>query len=200
VLEAVQETDAGLLILAGDVFDNNRVAAPFVERAAVLLSDSKVPVVILPGNHDPVTADTVYRLEALAAAPGVSVIGIDVADAILFEDMDLELWGRAHHDYVDMSPLAEPKSRSAKWHIAVAHGHYVRGPHDHHRSWLIHDHEINATEADYVALGHWDLAQPAGDGSIPAYYSGSPDIAKTINIVTLGVEGVAVRRHPLHLD
>ena len=102
-------------------------------------------------------------------------------------------------DYTDMSPLAMPRARASKWHIAVAHGHYVRGPHDHHRSWLIHDDEITATGADYVALGHWDLAQPAGDGIVPAYYSGSPDLAKTINVVTMTVDGVDVRRHPLHL-
>jgi len=82
--------------------------------------------------------------------------------------------------------------------VATAHGHWVTGPHDHHRAWLIHDEEIAATGADYVALGHWDRALPVGDGSVPAYYSGSPDLAKTVNLVRFAAEGsVAVLRVPL---
>ena len=199
VLEAAVEVNAQVLILAGDVFDTNRIPADTVERVAAMLSDARLESVFLPGNHDPATADAVCRMHALADVPNVSVIGVDVPDTVKFAALDLEIWGAAHMDYHDMSPLATPKARASKWHIAVAHGHYVRGPHDHHRSWLIHDEEIAATGADYVALGHWDLAQPAGDGTVPAYYSGSPDLAKTINVIQLGADGVDVRRHPLHL-
>jgi len=200
VLEATAEAAAHVLILAGDVFDTNRTPLPVVERAANMLADAPTRVVVLPGNHDPATKDAVYRLRELDDVPNVHVIGVSVADTVRFADLDLDVWGTAHFDYVDMSPLADPRVREAKWHIAVAHGHYVRGPHDHHRSWLIHDDEINATRADYVALGHWDVPQPAGDGGVPAFYSGSPDVAKTVNIVRLAPEAVEVRRHPLHLD
>lgn len=199
VLEAVQETSADVLILAGDVFDTNRTPLPVVEKAARLLDDATVRVVVLPGNHDPATAETVYRLQEIADVDNVYVIGIDVPSTVKFPDLDLDVWGTAHMDYHDMSPLAAPPARTATHQIAVAHGHYVRGPHDEHRSWLIHDHEIAATDADYIALGHWDLPQPAGDGSVPAYYSGSPDLAKTVNIVRLGAGGVDVKRHALHL-
>ena len=37
---------------------------------------------------------------------------------------------------------------------------------------------IAATGADYVALGHWDRPPQVGDGSIPAYYSGSPALGE----------------------
>jgi DNA repair exonuclease SbcCD nuclease subunit len=200
VLDATAEAAAHVLILAGDVFDTNRTPLPVVERAANMLADAPTRVVVLPGNHDPATKDAVYRLRELAEVPTVHVIGVTVADTVQFAGLDLDIWGTPHLDYVDMAPLADPRAREARWHIAVAHGHYVRGPHDHHRSWLIHDDEINATRADYVALGHWDVPQPAGDGSVPAYYSGSPDVAKTVNIVRLTPEGAEVRRHPLHLD
>jgi DNA repair exonuclease SbcCD nuclease subunit len=199
VLEAAVEAQALVLILAGDVFDTNRVPLDTVDRVAAMLSDAKLESVFLPGNHDPATLDAVCRMQALADVPNVSVIGVDVPDTVTFDAIGLEIWGTAHMDYTDMSPLASPKARASQWRIAVAHGHYVRGPHDHHRSWLIHDDEINATGADYVALGHWDLAQPVGDGTVRAYYSGSPDLAKTINVVRLASSGVDVRRHPLHL-
>jgi len=82
--------------------------------------------------------------------------------------------------------------------VVTAHGHWVTGPHDHHRAWLIRDEEIAATGADYVALGHWDRALPVGDGSVPAYYSGSPDLARTVNLVRFRADGgVEVERAPL---
>ena len=58
-------------------------------------------------------------------------------------------------------------------------------------SWLIGDDEIAATGADYVALGHWNRAVRVGNGKVPAYYSGSPEYAGTINVVRLGDK----RRH-----
>jgi DNA repair exonuclease SbcCD nuclease subunit len=59
---------------------------------------------------------------------------------------------------------------------------------------------IAATGADYLALGHWDRPMQVGDGSLPAYYSGSPDWAKTVNLIRLTPNGdVAVTREPVGL-
>jgi DNA repair exonuclease SbcCD nuclease subunit len=199
VLVAAARSAADVLVLAGDIFDSNRVPATLVDRASKLLEDFSGETVVLPGNHDPATREAVYRLQALADVPRVHVIGVDVPDTVRLPHLDIEIWGRAHLDYVDMEPLAEPGRRAARWRIAVAHGHYVRGPHDHHRSWRIYDHEIDAADADYVALGHWDLPQAVGSGRIPAYYSGSPLVARTINIARLTSARVEVTRSPLDI-
>jgi len=63
---------------------------------------------------------------------------------------------------------------------------------------LISDNEIDATGADYLALGHWNRWEKVGSGSVPAYYSGSPDLAKTVNLVRLTGNGtVHVDRVPV---
>ena len=68
-------------------------------------------------------------------------------------------------------------------------------------SWLISDEMIAATEADYLALGHWDRAAQVGGGSVPAYYSGSPDYVGTVNLVRLTASGeVVVTRELLVAD
>lgn len=200
VIEATREAGAHALILAGDVFDNNRVHEDVVTHAAAILAAAPLEVIILPGNHDPATDDTVYRRPALHSVTNIHVLGVNVPDLVRFASLDLEVWGVPHTSYADMTPLPAQRLRSMRWHIAVAHGHWVTGPHDAHRGWLIHDHEIGATQADYVALGHWDRAAQAGDGSIPAYYSGSPDLAKSVNIARFSAAGVTVTRHPLKLD
>lgn len=200
VLRAALDAAADVLLLAGDVFDHNRVPLELIDRAARLLADAALPVVILPGNHDCLTPNSVYRRGGLADPANVDVLGITVNEAIRFPALDLAIWGRPHMDHSDYSPLRDPPQRAAARTVATAHGHWVTGPHDHHRAWLIRDEEIAATGADYLALGHWDRWTPAGDGAVPAYYSGSPDLAKTVNLVRFTGGGVSVERMPLTVE
>jgi DNA repair exonuclease SbcCD nuclease subunit len=192
VLTAASEVNADVVLLAGDSFDNHRQPLELLERAADLLREYRKPVVILPGNHDPLTPDSVYRRADLGLISNVSILGLNVDKAVMFEEFELEIWGHAHFDYTDMSPLANPRPRSSRWQLAAAHGHYVDELRDPNRmigSWLIHREELAATSADYVALGHWNQATPVGDGKITAHYSGSPEYTGTVNVVRLKSDG-----------
>jgi DNA repair exonuclease SbcCD nuclease subunit len=197
VLEAAYSAGAHALVLAGDVFDSNRVPEAVVASAAELLLGTPLEVVVLPGNHDPATADSVYRRAALTGIPNLHVLGVNADGVVRLPVLDLEVTGAAHTAYADMSPLPSPAPRGLRWRIVVAHGHWVTGPYDAHRGWLMHDHEIAAIDADYIALGHWERAVRAGDGLVQAYYSGSPELAKSVNIIRMDAGGVDVRRHPL---
>ncbi len=203
VLAAARAVGADVLLLAGDVFDHNRVPLRLIDAAVRALADAAIPVVILPGNHDCLAPGSVYRRGGLADPPNVYVLGVTHDEVVTLADLDLEIWGRPHHDYADMSPLAgaRPRSRPGRRHVTTAHGHWVSGPHDHHRSWLIHNEELAALDTDYVALGHWERAVRMGDGAVPAYYCGSPDLARSVNVVRFtATGGVAVHRHPLAAD
>jgi DNA repair exonuclease SbcCD nuclease subunit len=195
VLAYGREITADVVILAGDTFDNHMVTAETIDRAGKLLADAGVPVVILPGNHDPVTADSVYVRGGYAAIPGLRILGMTDDGAAHFAGRQLEIWGNAHRDYHDMVPLRDPRPRTTRWQIAVGHGHY-EPPETWHNplrpSWLISDEAIAATGADYVALGHWDRPAQVGSGAVPAYYSGSPDWAKTVNVIRLTVAGEVI--------
>lgn len=197
VIRAAQEADAGLVLLAGDVFDHNRLPLALVDGAVRVMQDSGLPFMILPGNHDPLTPDSVYYRGGFADLPGVHVIGMTSQDVVSIPELDLQVWGRAHRDYYSMLPLETPPASQARWHVVMAHGHLVSHPHDHGRSWPITRNEINATGADYVALGHWDSAFSAEAGRVPAFYSGSPSLARTVNVVRLSPDGaVRVSRRP----
>lgn len=192
VLRAAEKVNADIVLLAGDSFDNHRQPEHLLERAAAILRDYAKPVVILPGNHDPLTPDSVYRRGDLANIPNVSILGLNVDETVTFGEMDLAIWGKAHVDYTDMSPLANPAARATRWHIAAAHGHYVDEARDPNRligSWLIHPEELNATDADYVALGHWNQAIQVGDDRRNAYYSGSPEYTGTVNVLRMRDNG-----------
>ena len=183
VLDTAKQVKANVVLLAGDIFDHNRMPIALLERTARLLDDVRIPVIILPGNHDCLTADSVYRRGGLADPTNVHVLGVHSEDYVAFPDFELEVWGRAHFDYENMSPLSKSRPRTTTRQIAMAHGHWVRSEADQHRAWLISGDEIAATGADYVALGHWPQATEVEGGGVPAFYSGSPDLAATVNVV-----------------
>jgi DNA repair exonuclease SbcCD nuclease subunit len=207
VLKAARGVAADVVILAGDTFDSHRVPQDLIERAAAVMAAAALPIVALPGNHDPAVDEAIYRGSALAAVTNLHVIGVTHDDSIVFPALSLEVWGRAHRDYGDMIPLEIGRRRAprrTRWQIAMAHGHYEpapdlsKGPHP---SWLIADAEIAATGADYVALGHWNKAARVGNGTVPAYYSGSPEYAGTVNVVRMSESGgVTITRAPLNIE
>jgi DNA repair exonuclease SbcCD nuclease subunit len=188
VLDTARHLAADLVVLAGDVFENNRLPHDVLGRAADLLAAFAKPIVILPGNHDPAVADSAHQRGGLGDIANVAVLGITHAKAARFPALDLEIWGRAHRDYDDMAPLAMKRARRTRWQIAVAHGHYEPRPDlttPYRPSWLISADEIAATGADYVALGHWNRPARVSRGPVKAYYSGCPEIAGTVNLVRL---------------
>jgi DNA repair exonuclease SbcCD nuclease subunit len=76
VLNAARAADADIVVLAGDTFDCHRVPPVLLERAAALISAAALPVVLLPGNHDPAVADAVYHHQTLASLDNLHVLGV----------------------------------------------------------------------------------------------------------------------------
>ena len=114
VLEAAQAIKADIVLLTGDIFEHNRLNATILERTRDVLAAARLPVVMLPGNHDPLMRGSVW---------------------------------------------------------------------------------------DRGALGHWNRKVQVEDGDVPARYSGSPDYAKTVNVIRLtssdkvGISHVSVDCH-----
>src|SRR6202171_3010053 len=76
VLATARALSGDLVLLAGDTFENNQLGPAVVDRAAQLLAEAGLPVVILPGNHDPSLADSVFVRGGLAELANVSILGI----------------------------------------------------------------------------------------------------------------------------
>jgi DNA repair exonuclease SbcCD nuclease subunit len=195
VLATARALSADLVLLAGDTFENNQLSTGVLARAAELLADAGMPTVILPGNHDPALPDSVFVRGGIVQLPNVRILGVTDHEAVGFPALDLEIWGHAHRDYFDMPPLRGPRPRSTQWQIAMAHGHYEppeTRANPLRPSWIFGDEEIEATAADYLALGHWDRPAQVGNGVVPAYYSGSPELAGTVNMIRLTPNGETI--------
>jgi DNA repair exonuclease SbcCD nuclease subunit len=201
VLGAADAVDADLVVLAGDTFDSGHVPEAIARRAGEILAEARLPVVMLPGNHDPALPDGIFHRSGILGLPWAMVMGHTHPESIVFADLDLEIIGRPHRSYGDMPPLPEVPTRQTRWQVVVAHGHYVPAEDwvdQAHRSWRMSDDDIAAVTADYIALGHWDRNEAVGRGRMQAHYSGAPDLAQSVNVVTLCPRvGVSVGRQPL---
>ena len=55
-----RETGAEFVVVAGDVFDANQLAPKVISQSLDAMRSIDVPVYLLPGNHDPLDASSVY--------------------------------------------------------------------------------------------------------------------------------------------
>ena len=89
VLATARVLGADVVVLAGDTFESNQLGPAIVTRAAALLTEAGMPVVILPGNHDPALADSVFIRGGFGGIPNVSILGVTHDQAVPFPLFDL---------------------------------------------------------------------------------------------------------------
>lgn len=196
-IRIVQEARAGdvaALLIAGDLFDNNRANQECMEFVYDQLGLLTCPVVIIPGNHDCFNHDSVYhRFDASRAGAHVHLLTREEGETLELPELDLRIWGRGiveHHP--GHQPMSGVPARTGEgWHIGLTHGYFVdRGPNAY--SSLITAAEIEGADLDYLALGHVHVYADVSRGDTCAAYSGSPTSA------TGGAGGTAawVTLHP----
>lgn len=177
VVGVVERLDADALLLAGDVFDNERVTDDVVERFVAQMARLNAPVIVLPGNHDLAHESSVYRRPPFGDAPAnLRVICNPGGEILAFPDLGLELWGRAMLSHTpDFRPLAGmPEPSEGCWLVAMAHGHFHFEDDRDQRSSPIYPDDIAASNCHYLALGHWDRHADVSRADTTAVYSGCP--------------------------
>lgn len=86
--ELAAQHGAEFIVVAGDVFEANSLSRQVTGRALDVLKALPVPVYLLPGNHDPLVADSIFRktegldnvhvldtTEPVAVRDGVEIVG-----------------------------------------------------------------------------------------------------------------------------
>jgi DNA repair exonuclease SbcCD nuclease subunit len=174
------ESGAGLFVIAGDFFDNDRVPVETVEFAAEQIRRFPGVCVLLPGNHDPMDDGRIYwRHDLEAMAPNLRIVRAAEGEVIELPGLDAVAWGRGYRDsdwhFRPLDGLPEQRLDN-RWHIALAHGHFVPEGGDDHRSLIIHEREIAAAAGtwDYLGFGHWEPHANVSCAGTTAIYSGAP--------------------------
>jgi DNA repair protein SbcD/Mre11 len=177
IVDRARDAAVDLLLIAGDLFDHNRVPDETIAFVQDQLRRLHQPVVILPGNHDCLYTNAIYdRHDFSAACNNVQVIRELNGQVLVFPELDVVIWGRAMEEHEPgFHPLAHIPSRSdQRWHIAMAHGYFYETRQTAERSSPIFAEEIRDTGWDYIAMGHQHVLTDTSQGKVTAYYSGAP--------------------------
>lgn len=77
IVRLAAEREAAFVLVCGDVFESNQVDRQVVVRTLEALAGSPVPVYLLPGNHDPLDAGSVYHSPTFTAHRPAHVVVLD---------------------------------------------------------------------------------------------------------------------------
>jgi DNA repair exonuclease SbcCD nuclease subunit len=191
-----------LFLLAGDLFDHNRVKQPCLDFTSAQLARLNCPVVMISGNHDCLADYSIYRTyDPTNAGDHIHFIKEENGAVVDFDSLGVRVWGKGivdHHP--GNKPLdCIPTSDFDGWYIGMTHGYYIGRGADSYSS-IITPEEIAGSGFDYLALGHVHVFATMQHGATLAAYPGSPNIGQGIkektvaHIVLDPVSGVTVNR------
>lgn len=206
-LAATERCD--FVVVCGDVFESNHIDRQVLVRALYKIRDARpLPFYLLPGNHDPLDASSIFRsptfkehgpsnvtvLESSApvqAAPGIELIAAPWPNKRPLVD----LVGEACHSLEATDALR----------VVCGHGRVdAMAPESHdpaHISLGRLEEKIESGVIHYVALGDRHSTTDVGDTG-RVWYSGAPeptdfveDEPGNVMVVEFDRDGVRVERH-----
>lgn len=168
------ERTVDLVLVAGDVFDDNGVGGDTLQQARdALQAFAPIPVVLLPGNHDPGTPDSALRRIADA---GAHVHVALIREPLRFGAIEVfpcPLLTR--HQYDDPGAWLPARADPDSVRIALAHGGALSFGETVESPNRIDVASILERGFDYVALGDWHgLFQI----DARAWYPGAPEATR----------------------
>lgn len=187
--DVVRERQAAFVVVAGDVFDSPSPLNSTVAAACEAIGAMKVPVLVIPGNHDHGGPGSLWEQAFLVRertqhAPNLQVLlkpePVVLDDAVIFPAPLLR-----RHDPADptawiRSAFEAPSFPAALPRVVIAHGSVqgfdaVQEDDDEESKGLnrIDLGRLPETEIDYIALGDWHGTKAI---SSKAWYAGTPEI------------------------
>jgi len=166
-----EEEQTDFLLLAGDVFDGQRVYPETVEALCAALGRTAMPVLISPGNHDFLHSASPY----LTAKFPNNVHIFTTAELSAYELEGAVVYGHAFTAATSQNhPLAGfAAPEDGRFHIGLVHGD-LNAPQSVY-SPVLRD-EIAASGLDYLGLGHvHQPSTPAQAGRTTYAYAGCPE-------------------------
>jgi DNA repair exonuclease SbcCD nuclease subunit len=176
------EVGAEFVVVAGDVFEHNQLAPQVIGQSLEAMRAIGIPVYLLPGNHDPLDASSVYTGALFSAERPDNVVVLDRAGTHQVRP-GLEIvaapW-RSKAPTTDLvAEVLDGLPDSSATRVLVAHGGVDALDPDRDKPSLIRlaklDDALARGAVHYVALGDkHSLTRVGGSGRV--WYSGSPEV------------------------
>jgi len=180
LMEVAKKNKVDFIIIAGDIFDNNDVDRKLIDvMTKIIKGVEPISVYILPGNHDPLTRDSLYLDSAWD--PIGNVIIIKSKEAIRIPELNVTLYPCPVTQKQTREDLTEGiKATNDHISIGIAHGNlqiegFVEDP-----NFPINPRRVEESGLDYLALGEWHslFMYPGKDHIVRTVYPGTPETTK----------------------
>ncbi len=177
------QVGAEFVVVAGDVFEHNQLAPQVIGQSLEAMRAIGIPVYLLPGNHDPLDASSVYTGALFTAECPDNVVVLDRAGVHRVRP-GLEIVAAPWRSKAPTTDLVAdvlagltPDERVTR--VLVAHGGVDVLDPDRDKPSLIRQAGLDGALArgaiHYAALGDkHSLTEVGGGGRV--WYSGSPEV------------------------
>jgi DNA repair exonuclease SbcCD nuclease subunit len=170
------------VVVAGDVFESNMVAERTVRRALDALATVPCTVYLLPGNHDPLDAASVYRSGVFTESRPANVVVLEEPGVVRVRD-GVEIVGAPWFTKRPLGDLVgdavSELEADGTVRVVVGHGAVDALSPDADDPAVIRlaglEEALAAGAVHYVALGDRHSRLPVG-GTDRIHYSGSPEV------------------------
>lgn len=188
ILDTARERSVELLLIAGDLFDSNRIEAELFNRVFEAIGAiSPINVIIAAGNHDPLTADSPYLSHKL---PDNLHIFSGNDSVMTFEDLGVRVYGRSFTgSYMQGSPEFSITPPTDEYiNIMLLHGDLSGNLSSNYNH--ISNQFIASSGMDYIALGHiHKRSEILSTGGTHYAYCGCPE---GLGFDELGEKGIYI--------
>lgn len=180
--QVAADSGAEFVVVAGDVFEHNQLAPRDVSQSLEAMRAIGIPVYLLPGNHDPLDASSVYTSALFTAECPYNVTVLDRAGVHDIRP-GLQLVAAP---WTSKAPLTDPVAdvladlpADGTTRIVVGHGGVDIFVPDKDRPSLIRlaalEKAVERGAVHYVALGDKHSRMQVGSSG-RIWYSGSPEV------------------------
>lgn len=190
IAELAREQDCAFVLVCGDVFESNALPHRVLARALAAMKEAAVPFYLLPGNHDPWDAASLYDSEIFTSSCPENVHVLRSSDPVAVAGARIypAPWRSKHPDGDPVAAALEavqqaapipgqPTSSTAAVAIIAGHGGVDTLSPNAQDPALIRTEELRALlesgQLSYVALGDRHSTTTVLPG---VHYSGAPEV------------------------
>jgi DNA repair exonuclease SbcCD nuclease subunit len=159
IMELAKQREVDFILIAGDLFEDNGVSNGTIYRAAeTLKAAAPVPVFIIPGNHDPATADTVYDRPAWASEVPDNVLVLREREPVELEELNVVLYPcplTQKLSTADPTTWIAERDFDGRDVIRVGLAHGALDIHNKQYNFPIAPDRAETAALGYLALGDW---------------------------------------------
>lgn len=180
--DIAREHGAAFIVVAGDVFESNQLSRSTVARALDAIAALPVPVFLLPGNHDPLDASSIFQTDAFSTLGDHVQVIRDGQPIPVPGQRNTEIVGapwRSKRPATDQCAevLAALSPANDTRRVFVGHGQTDNLAPDHSQPGVIAlsalEDALSDGRVDFIALGdRHSVTRVGSSGRI--WYSGAP--------------------------